>query len=277
MTVRQRATHLADLGDVRVHHAALENLSKALHMPRLDLGEVAEGLPPDLAGLVGGMAKQDGGRAASIGSGLDVNGHGATNMESIEKRCWQIETDKSTGMCKFARESCMEGITQAKSSQGRPISARNQRGRGLGTTKLLLNFGLGKEGSTKWTIRQDKVERARKKDGWHGMVTNLNDVPGEETLGHYRGLWQAEAAFRTCKFELQFRPVFHWTQSRIHAHVAIDFMTLMCARHLQHRLRLRGHSWTAEALSETLNQTRCHVEACAHIGRRFLWPPFMTR
>ena len=87
MTVRQRATHLADLGDVRVHHAALEHLSKALHMPRLDLGEAAEGLPPDLAGLVGGMAKQDGGRAASIGNGLDVNGHGATNMESIENRC----------------------------------------------------------------------------------------------------------------------------------------------------------------------------------------------
>ena len=61
-----------------------------------------------------------------------------------------------------------------------------------------------------------------------------------------------------------------------HAHLAIAFMTLICARHLQRRLRLRGRQWTAEALREILNRTRCTVETCAHTGRRFLSPLFMT-
>ena len=79
---------------------------------------------------------------------------------------------------------------------------------------------LGKKGSTKWSVRQDKVERARKKDGWRGVVTSLRHVPGEAVLERCRGLWEVEAAFRACKSELQFRPLFHWTESRIHTHTS---------------------------------------------------------
>ena len=53
-------------------------------------------------------------------------------------------------------------------------------------------------------------------------------------------------------------------------------MTLICARHPQRRLRLRGRPWTAEAWSEILNRTRCTLETCARTGRPFLSPPFMT-
>ena len=77
---------------------------------------------------------------------------------------------------------------------------------------------LGKKGSMKWSVRQDKVERARKKDGWHGVVTSLRDVPGEAVLERCRRLRQVETALRACKSELQLRPLFHWTESRIHTH-----------------------------------------------------------
>ena len=45
------------------------------------------------------------------------------------------------------------------------------------------------------------VETARKRDGWHGVITSLEHASGPEILQQHRGLEQVAAAFRTCKSE----------------------------------------------------------------------------
>jgi len=43
-------------------------------------------------------------------------------------------------------------------------------------------------------------------------------------LSKYRGLWQIEEAFRINKHDLKMRPVYHWTEDRIRAHINICFL-----------------------------------------------------
>ena len=49
----------------------------------------------------------------------------------------------------------------------------------------------------------------------------------------YRGLWQIEEGFRVLKHTLAIRPVFHWTERRVRAHIAICFAAFAIPRILR--------------------------------------------
>ena len=49
-------------------------------------------------------------------------------------------------------------------------------------------------------------------------------MPAESIYKEYSGLWQAEHAFRVTKGTLELRPMFHFTEKRIKAHVCICFV-----------------------------------------------------
>ena len=73
-----------------------------------------------------------------------------------------------------------------------------------------------------------------------------------EVLSHYHGLWQVEETFRVSKHDLRVRPIHHWTPARVHAHIAISFMALMCARHLSYRARLQYKPLSPEVVRNAL-------------------------
>lgn len=72
-----------------------------------------------------------------------------------------------------------------------------------------------------------------------------------QILAHYRSLWQVEESFRLSKHDLRVRPVYHWTDSRIKAHVAIVFMAYCCIHYLQYRVKLQYEAISPEVLVHT--------------------------
>jgi len=86
-------------------------------------------------------------------------------------------------------------------------------------------------------LNLDMVALEEKWDGFFGVVTNNPELKKEEILGQYRGLWQVEANFRILKHDIAVRPIYHWTENRIRAHVLICFMALVLERHLYARLK----------------------------------------
>ena len=68
-------------------------------------------------------------------------------------------------------------------------------------------------------------------------MTNNPEITAEEILSQYRGLWQVEANFRVLKHNLAARPIYHWSEERVKAHVLICFMALVLERHLYVRLK----------------------------------------
>lgn len=121
---------------------------------------------------------------------------------------------------------------------------------------LLNNYGYKKfltiSGETELGVNVEKIEQAKLWDGLHGVITNLPDATAKEILGHYRGLWQVEESFRITKHDLKVRPIYHWTPSRVRAHIAIAFMSFSLVRHLMYRAKIQKQSMSAAVIRNAL-------------------------
>lgn len=87
-------------------------------------------------------------------------------------------------------------------------------------------------------VNEDKVLKEAEWDGIHGVLTNESkeNISAENVLSRYRGLWQIEAAF-TVDPDLKMRPIFHWTEKRIRAHILICFMAYTLLINLRVKLK----------------------------------------
>ena len=72
-------------------------------------------------------------------------------------------------------------------------------------------------------ISEEKIAEDCKWDGLKGYITNT-DLDAERVIAEYHGLWVVERAFRISKGTLEMRPMFHFTERRIEAHVCICFI-----------------------------------------------------
>ncbi len=146
-----------------------------------------------------------------------------------------------------------------------------------GTPKQLL----GKSGYHRYVrvvgeasleVDEEKVHAAERWDGLHGVVTNLGGVGVRELFDRYRQLWQVEESFRITKHDLRVRPVFHWTDRRIRAHLAIAFMAYACVRHLARRVALQKRPMSPRVIREALNDRQCSVLHDPETGKRYVIP-----
>jgi transposase len=135
------------------------------------------------------------------------------------------------------------------------------------TRKLISNSGVKKftrtdEGS-KTIIDQDRVIADACWDGLHGIITNIKDEKAEALIARYARLWIIEESFRINKHTLKVRPIFHWKPERIHAHIAICYMTFTVLRHLQYRVKL-----TQKISPEIIIEELMQVQTSIHVHKR---------
>ena len=88
-------------------------------------------------------------------------------------------------------------------------------------------------------IDEDKIAEDALWDGLKGYVTNT-DLARDEVVEQYHGLWVVERAFRISKGNLQMRPIFHFTEKRIEAHICICFVAYKIYKELERQLPLFG-------------------------------------
>lgn len=113
------------------------------------------------------------------------------------------------------------------------------------------------------TLDAAKVAQAAQWDGLHGIITNIRDDSAESLIARYACLWVIEESFRINKHTLAMRPIFHFKPERIHAHIAICYMTFSVLRHLQYRVNLTQKISINSILDELLN-----VQASIHVHKR---------
>ena len=89
------------------------------------------------------------------------------------------------------------------------------------------------------TIDEDKIAQDAQWDGLKGYITNT-DLSRDEVIEQYHGLWVVERAFRISKGNLQMRPIFHFTEKRIEAHICICFVAYKIYKELERQLPLFG-------------------------------------
>lgn len=108
-------------------------------------------------------------------------------------------------------------------------------------THLIWNFWYKKYIKNIWEkieIDEEKIQEAEKWDGLKWVITNDKDESVWEILWHYWWLWQIEESFRINKHDLLIRPIFHRTEKKIRAHIAIAYIAFTLVRHLEYRMKL---------------------------------------
>lgn len=83
-----------------------------------------------------------------------------------------------------------------------------------------------------FTINQKLLERTKLLWGIKGYCTDLS-LPDQFIIDRYHDLWQVEKSFRMAKSDLLMRPVYHFKQTAIEAHILICVMSLAVAKFME--------------------------------------------
>jgi transposase len=98
------------------------------------------------------------------------------------------------------------------------------------------NKFLKMDGEIKIAVDKTKISTDRKWDGLKGFITNTS-LSKEAVIENYGHLWQIEKAFRVAKTDLKIRPIYHYVQRRIEAHICLAFVAYKVYKELERQLR----------------------------------------
>ena len=85
-------------------------------------------------------------------------------------------------------------------------------------------------------VDEDMVTADAKWDGLKGYITNATLTPSA-IIDAYHQLYNVEQSFRISKSKLEIRPIFHFNEDRIKAHISICFVALKVYRELDRMLK----------------------------------------
>jgi len=132
-------------------------------------------------------------------------------------------------------------INDAKERQNILDKIKKTIGESGSTKKLISNSGVKKYTSSednKSYIDEEKIDQDKLWDGIHGIITNDKTIAPQEAIAKYARLWVIEAQFRINKHNLQMRPIFHWTEKRIEAHIAMCYMSFAVLKTIEYKVAL---------------------------------------
>ncbi len=85
-----------------------------------------------------------------------------------------------------------------------------------------------------YELNQGLKEKTELLLGVKGYYTNLgSEISDREVIAHYHNLWRVELAFRIAKSDLQMRPIYHFKETAIKAHILICFMALAVCKYME--------------------------------------------
>ena len=98
-------------------------------------------------------------------------------------------------------------------------------------------------------ISEEKIAEDCQWDGLKGYITNT-DLDAERVIAEYHGLWVVERAFRISKGTLEMRPMFHFTERRIEAHVCICFIAYKVYKELERLIAINKIGMSVDKVLE---------------------------
>jgi hypothetical protein len=142
-----------------------------------------------------------------------------------------------------ATERDLSEIAAAVSRARKPLRGQAEIALKVGAVinryKMAKHFGLDiAETSFAFHRNADAIAAEAALDGIYVVRTNLpkHALDDAATVGAYKSLAKVERAFRSLKtVDIHLRPIFHWTATRVRAHV----MLCMLAYHVEHHMRAR--------------------------------------
>ena len=143
-----------------------------------------------------------------------------------------------------AAEKKLEAVAAAVARNNRPLRGRDKIGlrvgRDLKSTKMMKHCDLTiEDDSFTYRRRDEQIAAEAALDGLYVVRTSLprESLSAEETVARYKSLSQVESAFRSLKTaDLKIRPIYHWKDDRIRAHVFLCVLAYYVEWHMRRKL-----------------------------------------
>ena len=145
-------------------------------------------------------------------------------------------------------------------------------------TKKLLAVGAeelfeviwdpSRKGSIFLEVDEERRKWEERRAGWW-MLTTGTELEGDAVIGLYQGLAVVEHAFQELKSPLKARPVYHWKEERVRAHLLLCVLSYWLMRWIELEGRSKGWKVTAEYALERLR--RIHLDQLGVPGAPVRW------
>ena len=143
-----------------------------------------------------------------------------------------------------ATERGLSRIAMATQRQRRSLRGKAEIGLEVGKVidkhKMAKHFEFTiTDGSFTYRRREEAIQAEARLDGLYVIRTNLpkEAMSAEQLVKSYKSLAQVERAFRSLKsVDLQIRPVHHWREPRVRAHLFLCMLAYHVEWHMRERL-----------------------------------------
>jgi transposase len=134
---------------------------------------------------------------------------------------------------------------------------RNSRAASLFSVEV-TETGTGKQARLSINIKknEDRYQWALETGGSYILRTNWGETDPKTLWNTYIQLTEVENSFRTEKYDLGMRPIFHHKQDRTQAHILVCFLALTMWRTLQQWMKASGLGTAPRKLLEELRELK---------------------
>jgi transposase len=108
----------------------------------------------------------------------------------------------------------------------------------------------------KYELDLEKIEKEKQYDGYYALSFSDKTMSASEITDAYHSLWRIEESFRTIKSFFEVRPMFHWTPSRIHGHIMLNFIALVLQKDLELKLKSQDTNASQQAIRDAMHGMR---------------------
>lgn len=119
-------------------------------------------------------------------------------------------------------------------------------------------FDVKTEPTFSFHINQKELDKASAVEGKYGILTNTEFAP-KEVLAHYRDRNFIEMSFKDLKLFVDIRPVRHWKEDRVLAHVFMAVLAFGLRSIVELKVRRAGMQITSEEAITQMNKVRALV------------------
>lgn len=146
-------------------------------------------------------------------------------LNRTERKTIKIPKDSGFLICNFSSKR----YSKDKSDTEKQLTKAQKVVNGELSPKRYKFLTSQKEG---FSINHQLLERTKLLWGIKGYFTDLS-LPNQLIIDRYHDLWQVEKSFRMAKSDLLMRPVYHFKQTAIEAHILICVMSLAVAKFME--------------------------------------------
>jgi len=144
-----------------------------------------------------------------------------------------------------ATEKLLGAVVEATRRAKRPLRGKDKIGLRVG--KLINHYKVGKhfildirEEDFSFRRDEEKIAAEAKLDGLYVIRTSVaqQKLSSESAVRVYKDLSKVERAFRSLKtVDLKVRPIFHWLEARVRAHVFLCMLAYYVEWHMRLKLQ----------------------------------------